>query len=442
MDTGPSSLQNGAKLQNGARLQTLIDQSKGKCTLPEGTFRLTEPLKVQLDKTGRLALDAKGTTVVMEGPGPALRIIGSFVKGNADPRNVPKQVRDREQSPSVQGLRIQGVHPLADGIEVEGTMELSIKGVGITGCRHGIHLIKLNRNLLVDTCQIYDNTGIGIFYDQVNLHQSNISGCHISYCHQGGIVSRGGDVRNIQVGTCDIEANMQPGNPRTDPKDPDPRGTANIELDSTGGSVAEVAITGCTIQHSRAPNSANIRILGKGSDGKGGTTREGHITITGNVLSDVAVNLDLNDCRGVTVTGNTFWMGYDHNLRATRSSQVVVGPNIMERNPRYDYGTSKETSNSVLFKSCSDCTIQGLHIHQANRARAGLVFEDCSGLLVSGCNIIDCEPLGILFLRVQESLVTGCRVKGRRGANSEVKAQGCRDLELTGNNFNLSVGNP
>ena len=51
--------------------------------------------------------------------------------------------------------------------------------------------------MLITDCHIYENRGIGIYYDNVNLHQSNINGCHISYCSGGGVVVRGGDVRTF-----------------------------------------------------------------------------------------------------------------------------------------------------------------------------------------------------------------------------------------------------
>ena len=41
--------------------------------------------------------------------------------------------------------------------------------------------------------------------------------------------------------------------------------TANVFIDATGGSIGEIAITGCTIQHTHnAPDSANIRTIGQG----------------------------------------------------------------------------------------------------------------------------------------------------------------------------------
>ncbi|MGH7959651.1 MAG: hypothetical protein ACREH8_21935 [Opitutaceae bacterium] len=37
-----------------------------------------------------------------------------------------------------------------------------------------------------------------------------------------------------------------------------------------------------------------------------------------------------------TFTGNTFWMGFAHDLLVEDSSNVVVGPNNLDRNPRYE----------------------------------------------------------------------------------------------------------
>ena len=416
-----------------AKLPTnFLTGAQGFALFPKGIVRLKETLLVDLAQLGRIQLVGQGTQLIMEGPGPAIRVVGSFVAGNAEPKNVPQLVRHREWGCSLSGLDIVGGHPDAGGIELSGTMAMSIRGVSVRSCKLGIHLIKLNRNLLVADCHLYDNSGCGIFYDNVNLHQSNITGCHISYCRGGGIVSRGGDVRNIQIANCDIEANMD-----TDAK---ALPTANIELDSTGGSVAEVAITGCTIQHSKANGSANIRIKGKGDGGKLGPTREGHFTITGNVLSDVETNVDLLDCRGVTLTGNTFWMGYVHNLKVQRSSHIVLGPNSMERNPRYDYGTSKEASNSVVFLQCENCTIQGLNLHQTKKAKAGLVVEDSFGFNISGCSIIECEPTGMMLIRVKESLVSGCRIKVDKIKASPFVTIGCDNLIFAGNNFFQQAG--
>ena len=63
------------------------------------------------------------------------------------------------------------------------------------------------RNVIISNCHLYKNRATGLFLDDCNLHQINVVGSHISYNPAGGIVVRGGAVRNLHVGTCDIEAN-------------------------------------------------------------------------------------------------------------------------------------------------------------------------------------------------------------------------------------------
>jgi copper-binding protein NosD len=250
-----------------------------------------------------------------------------------------------------------------------------------------------------------------VFYDHVDLHQSNISASHVSYCGAGGVVVRGGNVRNIHIAGCDIEGNMAKNGPPT----------ANVLLDCADGSVAEVAITGCTIQHTKdAPDSANIRILGKGFMNRRGEQMPfncGNVTIGDNVLSDVQTNIHLAGVRGVTVTGNTFWQGYAHNLLIEDSTAVVVGPNMMERNPLYAY--TSEGRDDVVFRSCKDCTLQGLHLHNVIDSEAGLTLDKCDRMHLVGCTIVDCDKVGLLSRDTTNSRMDACVVRDDRpGANS------------------------
>jgi hypothetical protein len=391
-------------------IQALIDARAGSIRFPPGTYRLTRPLTIDLDRVGPVALVADGTArLVMAGPGPAIRFRGTH-GGTADPGTVQPNVWERQRMPVVEGLAIVGAHPEADGIEAAGTMQLTLRGVHIRQCRHGVHLIERNRNVLIDGCHIYENRGCGVFYDQVNLHQSNITGCHISYCDGGGVVVRGGEVRNIHISGCDIEGNMAAGGPPT----------ANVLLDCGEGSVAEVAITGCTIQHTRnAPESANIRILGRGYMLRRGQRMEfqcGHVTIGDNVLSDVQTNIHLVGARGITITGNTLWQGYAHNLLLEDCQQVVIGPNMLERNPLYSY--TDEARNGVVLRRCRDTTINGLHLHHVLDSEAGLVLENCQRVHLSGCTILDCAPVGLLLrdcrqVRCHGNLIRDDRQEGQ-----------------------------
>lgn len=384
-----------------AALQKAIDTGRGAIEFPAGTYRITKPLVVNLAQCGPIAVDGGGVaTLKMAGPGPAILITGTH-GGTALPATVQPEVWNRQRMPMIMGLDIAGDHPDADGIRASGTLMLTVNRVGIRHCRHGIHLVERNRNLTVSDAHIYSNRGVGIFYDNVNLHQSNIIGCHISYCDGGGIVCRGGEVRNLQVGTCDIEANMSKDGPPA----------ANVLIDCQNGSTAEVAITGCTIQHSNVKGAANIRVLGAGQGiRKGSVGNWGHVVIQGNVLSDVEDNIHLHRCRGIAITGNTFWMGYRHNLLVEDCEQIVVGANMMERNPAYDYGTSKTTVNAVVFKGCRDSTIGGIHLQGVKTAEAGMVVDDCQRCNITGCTILDCSPIGILMRNSTKCRISDCLI--------------------------------
>jgi hypothetical protein len=337
--------------------------------------------------------------IVMAGPGPALKLVGTH-EGTADPASVKPNVWLRQRTPMVDGLEIVGDHPEASGIEAAGTVQLTITRCTIRKVVHAIRFVKRNRNAIVSNCHLYENRGVGIFLDGVNQHQTNVTGCHISYNAGGGVVSRGGDVRNLHLAGCDIEANMVADGPAT----------ANVLVDCSGegAGTAEIAITGCTIQHSDGPpESANIRYLG--SDAK--DRRWGHLTITGNVLSDVQWNVDLKKARGVTITGNTFWMGFAGDLRAEDCSNVAVGSNNFDRNPAYDYGRSLTAKGGVVLRNCRDCSLVGLHLNGVHGTAAGLILENCRRMLVASATILDCDGAGVLLDRVSDSRVSGCLIR-------------------------------
>ncbi len=417
------------KADDTAAIQKAVNSGIGVIRLPKGVYRITRPIEIELDKVGYTSICGGGVArIVMAGPGPALKFVGTHFK-SADPAGFAQNVWERQRMPLVDALAIDGDHPEAVGIEASGTMELTLTRLHIRGTLHCIHLVGSNRNLLVSDCHLYENRGVGIFYDDVSLHQSNIVGCHISYNDGGGIVSRAGNVRNIQIAGCDLESNMSP---RTPP-------TANVLIDCTNGAegTGEVAITGCTIQHNNnSPDSANIRILGRSKPKPNlPLVREGHVTITGNVLSDVKVNVHLRDCRGVTLTGNTFWMGFTHNLLIEDCSNLILGPNNFDRNPRYNYGNSLDARNSLVVRHSADCTLTGLHITNVWREPAGLRIENCQRMNIIGCTILDCDNVGLLLTNVTNSRVSDCLIRDdREGAKSA-------SLILTGGQGNMIVNN-
>ncbi len=417
------------KTDDTAAIQEAVDAGIGVVRLSKGVYRITEPIVVDLDKIGYTTIRGDGVArIVMAGPGPALKLVGTHFK-SADPGGFADNVWERQRMPLVDGVAIVGDHPEAVGIEAVGTMQLTITRVHVRNALHGIHLVENNRNVIISDCHIYENRGIGVYYDNVNLHQSNITGCHISYNDGGGIVSRQGNVRNIHITGCDIESNMGPEAPPT----------ANVLIDCRDSryGTGEVAITGCTIQHNhQSPHSANIRIIGRSKPTEVlDPVREGNVTITGNVLSDVEVNVHLRDCRGVTVIGNTFWMAFTHNLLIEDSSNIIVGPNNFDRNPRYDYGNSLDAKNSLVVRNSEDCTLTGLHITNVWREPAGLLIENCRRINVTNCTILDCDNVGLLLKDVVHSRVSDCLIRDDRADAESVS------LKVVGGEGNMVLHN-
>jgi hypothetical protein len=288
--------------------------------------------------------------------------------------------------------------------------------------------------VLISDCHLYHNRGVGIFYDHVNLHQTNITGSHISYNAGGGVVVRGGDVRNIQIGNCDIESNMAANTPAT----------ANVLIDSTAGSVGEVAITGCSIQHNpNGPNSANIWIIGGGvmSATSNAPTNEGHVTITGNVLSDIQVSVHLQGVRGITLTGNTFWMGFDCDILVEDSSNVVVGPNNLDRNPRYE-GNRTSARGGVIFRRSRDCTITGLHVNGVRHQPAAVLLEQCTRFNFSDSSILDSDGVGLRLQDTTLTRVTNCEIRDDRetpNASPALVVAGGKNNHIAGNSFDRAA---
>jgi hypothetical protein len=367
----------------------------------------------------------------MAGAGPAFHFVGTH-GGSADPGSFQPNVWEKQRMPIVRGLEIVGAHEEADGLEFTGVMQLTVTETNIRECRHAIHFTTRNRNLIVSNCHLYKNRGIGVFYDHVNIHQSNIIGCHISYNAGGGVVTRGGNVRNLHIGTCDLESNMSPGTPPT----------ANVLIDCTGGSAGEVAITGCTIQHnSKSPGSANIRVLGRGklNDNKEEPTREGHIAITGNIFSDVMVNIHLQHARGVSIVGNTFWEGFEHDLLVEDSEAIVVGPNDFDRNPRYVVnGNWAKDVNGLVFRRSADCKLSGFLVKGVWKKDAAVSLERCDRFTLSDVSILDCDGIGLLLKDCTRTRVSGCVVRDDRAEKKAVlslRVEGGSGNWITGSVF-------
>ena len=413
-----------------AALQQQIDESGGNLRLGgDEVLRITAPLVFDLSKHKSVAVTATaGVTIVMDGPGPALRFVGTH-QGTASPKTFQPETWN-ERMPIVSGIEILGHHEEADGIELFQTVGAIVSEVSVRWCRHGIHLVTRNRNVLISDCHLYENSGVGIYLDNVNLHQINVSGSHISYNRQGGIVVRDGNVRNLQVSGCDIEGNM--------PDDATPTTAANILIDVSGSpetksmSVAEISITGCTIQHSAnysedqksivAPGGANIRLAGKE------IYPIDSVTISGNVISDTTTNIDINYAHDVAINANNFFAPQPANLHVRNSERVVVSGNTF--NPRQFV-----RPGTVTFEDCSDCIIANSTLRKFTTDAGALILNRCRGFTLNALILTDCGS-GLVLKDTADTTISSCRITRTAEEGCDVSIDGnCKNIQLVGNAF-------
>lgn len=404
--TASSQIEDVASLPDRtAELQAQIAET-GDLVLPAGVHRITKPLVIELkQKRSAHVRPADGpATLVMDGPGPAIRIVGSH-EGTAGPTTFDPPTWN-ERMPLVEGIEILGNHESASGLELFRTVGAVVNKLSVRWCRHGIILAERNRNVIISDVHLYENSGIGLYLDDVNLHQINVSNSHISYNRLGGIVVRDGNVRNLHITGCDIEGNMPADDTRTN--------AANIMIDVSSTpkdrsrSVAEVAITGCTIQHSSnysgkaydsiAPGGANIRILGKE------IWPVDSVAITGNVISDTNVHIDISHATDVTLSGNTFFAPNPDFLHVRDSARILVNGNTF--NPR-----QFEHPGRLVFERCRDSIVSNCTLRALQAEDGAVQIRDSRRILLHG-NILTESQSGVVIERSEDIEVKDWIVSG------------------------------
>ncbi len=406
------------KTDDTEALQHCLQDGNGLVEFPRGDYLISKTLVVELAQRGRMALKGTGGTakLIMAGPGPALSLLGTHA-GSADPAEFRPEEWAKERMPTVSEIEIEGRHPEADGILINGVMQPTLTGVLIRDVRTAVRITKRARNVLISHCHIYHNTGIGIHLDQLNLHQINIIGCHISYNRLGGIRVENSEIRNFQITGNDIEYN---NNKAFKVPNADDVATAEIYIDVREGSVREGTIASNTIQATYSKNGANIRFIGAGG---GKNHKMGMWCITGNLIGSQENNIHLTSVRGVSITGNFIYSGHHRNVLVEGSKHISLGANCFEHNPDY---TQNELCTGVAFRDCEDCNIAGMILQDCQAGkhtvpktvpieRQGLLeLFNCRRFNITGSQIFDAAPYGIYLENCSNTLINGCTIMDNR----------------------------
>ncbi|MCR9198074.1 MAG: right-handed parallel beta-helix repeat-containing protein [Planctomycetaceae bacterium] len=413
-------------------IQHALADGDGEVVFPRGNYRVTRTLHVPLQKFGRTSLSGSGgvAKLIMDGPGACLAIEATHT-GTADPASFREQQWQQERMPTVDGIEIEGRHKEADGILLRGVVQPTLTRVLIRRVRTALKVTGRARNVIVNGCHFYENSGVGIHLAQLNLHQVIIADSHISYCRLGGIRIEDSEIRNLQITGNDIEYNNYRAHKR---QFPDAAGepTAEIYIDVSTGSVREGTIASNTIQATYSPGGANIRFLGSGETGH---EKAGMWTITGNLIGSQSNNIHLTRAYGVNITGNYIYSGHHRNLLVEDSRNIVVGSNSFGHNA--DYG-NKALATGLRFVNCRNCNLTGVLIQDAPLGQhtvSGAVALQRDALVeiidgqsfnISGCQILDGTPVGLRLENCSNSLVSGCSILDQRSERKMRRAIECR----------------
>lgn len=394
-------------------VQHAIDEGGGHIEFPPGDYLLTQPVVIRLQNVGRTSIHGSGGTakVIMAGAGPAFHFVATHAT-TADPKGFRPEEWRKERMPMVSDIEIEGRHEAADGIRIVGVMQPTLTGVLIREVRTAVHITDRARNVLIDHCHFYHNTGVGVHLHQVNLHQVVISANHISYCGRGGIRIEDSEIRNLQITGNDIEYN----NARSHAGLDDEAATGEIFVDVRKGTVREGTICSNTIQATYSPNGANVRFIGAGD---GQNHKAGMWTITGNLIGSQAVNVHLESVRGITVTGNHLYSAHRRNILVEGSRNIVLSGNCFGHNPDY---RDKEICTGVEIRDSEDCVISGCLIEDCAggqntvagappAARTGLVqLSGSRRMTLTGVQLVNASPRGFDIRECEDTLLNGCSV--------------------------------
>lgn len=384
-----------------AAIQKAVDEAKdGVLEFPKGNYRLTKTIEIKLATRGVTSLTGMGGVgrVTMAGAGPAFRFTGTHT-GSAAPESFKPAVWENERMPQVDGLEIVGAHAEADGLEFVKVMQPTVRATLIRNVRDGIRLFERNRNVLIDSCHIYNNTGVGVFFDRVNVHQAIIHGSHISYCKSGGIKIQASEIRNFHFTGNDIEYNY----------DLKAEASADILIDVTEGSVREGTIASNTIQAKPSPGGANIRFLGNAD-----TNKVGVISITGNMISSQKVNVHLVRARGVVLSGNVTFVGHEQALLLEGCRNVSIGTHVIDHNPDY----RGDVTGGISLKGCAGITLSGLQMEDISAGSdtegGALEVIDSDGVNISSSQIYEPSTRGIYVQNSHNVIISDSTIADRR----------------------------
>src|SRR5699024_7364728 len=224
-----------------------------------------------------------------------LKYKGCKTTGSANPREpLNIELSYTEMNPFIRDLRIgssKGSY-IGNGIVFDGTYGLRVDGCHLFNLRHGIKVVGLNRNFILSNNNIWNNSGYGVFWDNTNVHQQNLTGNHISYCLLA-LYLENSDMHNLQVIGNDIEG-------ANGPAYESPESLIHVHLDESPYYFEAIHIVGNSLQD----HGANVApLLNFDSRNKG---IQDLIIGNNQVANSAQDSLYMKGVDRATINGNSF----------------------------------------------------------------------------------------------------------------------------------------
>lgn len=279
-------------------LQDLIDSSEEFHLTGEYTIVLDKPINIDISKLS--VFDGGNSTFIVSGDFPAFIISGSMVSGTADPISQTEQIVKKESGFIFEKCKIIGNEGTQNeatrgcGIELSGCVNITIDKCYIANLKDGIVIKNRNRDINIVNNNLYGIYNCGIRVESsVNLHQMNIVGNMIQYCHKCIFVDDVKQYANYQITGNDIEISTWADRDMYESRCI----LINISNDKRGY-FGELIMSGNTIQgHSHSDCLIELN---------GGNVAK-YTSITGNHISNCKYAcIKISKCDDTSIVGNTF----------------------------------------------------------------------------------------------------------------------------------------
>ena len=160
------------------------------------------------------------------------------------------------------------------------------------------------------------------------------------------------------------------------------------------------------------------------------------LEIIGNHISNQTANIQMENVRGISITGNTFVRGYDRHIVTENSQNIIIGSNVFDHNDDY-FPPQIEAKGGILMKKIKNVILSDNIIQGAEHAGA-IELYDAQEISVSNCQIINYLYQGISINECSHVNINGCLISTEKKGEGPALPAG---IYLTGDCQYVSIQN-